>query len=51
METVQDDEYKTLEVTREQAKKMDEEDDDFIRVQYVSAPPRDAEGNLIKTDS
>lgn len=29
----------------------DEEDDDVITVQFVEPKPRDAEGNLIKTDS
>ena len=50
MHSVQDDEYKTLEVTREQAKKMDEEGWEGETIEFVDPLPRDADGKPIDQD-
>lgn len=41
MHSVQDDEYKTLEVTKEQAKKMDEEGWEGTTIEFVDAKPKE----------
>ena len=43
--------YDRLEVTPEQAKKMDEEGWEGTTIEFVDAPPSDADGNLIQDDS
>lgn len=51
MRPVTTEEYRTLEVTPEQAKKMDEAGWEGTTIEFVDAPPRDADGNIIQDDS
>jgi len=43
--------YDRLEVTPEQAKKMDEEGWEGTTVEFVEPPQRDADGNIVQDDS
>ena len=47
---VTDEEYKTLRVTPEEAKKMDEEGWEGMTVEFIEPHPRDADGNKIVQD-
>ena len=49
--SLQKEDYEALEVTPEEARKMDEEGWEGTTIEFVEPPKRDADGNIVQDDS